>query len=328
MRAGFVVECPDTRQSVRETFTPPAPAAPPAAVPSGAAAAAGARGAGGRGPARPVCAAGTDAGPRPAPGAPGSGTPDTAPAARGPGAPADAAAAAPRGGAPLAEAADRRGADRGVDPGGHRAVDPGARRGADRGVEPGVRGAADLSRPPEAVLFDRDGTLVADVPYNGDPRRVRPMPTARAALDALRERGVAVGVVTNQSGVARGLITPRQVAAVHRRIEALLGPFDVWALCPHGPRDGCDCRKPAPGLVVEACRRLGVAPARAAVVGDIGADVGAALAAGARALLVPTPATRPQEVAHAPETAPDLLTAVRRLVGNGPPGEHRAHDGD
>jgi len=151
---------------------------------------------------------------------------------------------------------------------------------------------------PAAVLFDRDGTLVADVPYNGDPERVRPMPGARAALDALRACGVRVGVVTNQSGVGRGLLTAGQVGAVHRRVEGLLGPFAVWAVCPHRPEADCGCRKPRPGLVRRACRRLGLAPGRVAVVGDIAADMAAADAAGAgAAVLVPTPVTRAEEVA-------------------------------
>ncbi|WP_413471042.1 D-glycero-alpha-D-manno-heptose-1,7-bisphosphate 7-phosphatase [Streptomyces peucetius] len=167
---------------------------------------------------------------------------------------------------------------------------------------------------PDAVLFDRDGTLVVDVPYNGDPTRVVPMPSAVEALAAVRALGIRVGVVSNQSGVARGMLTPRQVAAVQRRVDAFLGPFDIWAVCPHGPDDGCRCRKPAPGLVLAACEALGVCPARTAVIGDIGSDVAAALAAGARGVLVPTPATLPEEIAAAPDTAPDLLRAVRLVL--------------
>ncbi|MFI7275323.1 HAD-IIIA family hydrolase [Streptomyces sp. NPDC049879] len=187
---------------------------------------------------------------------------------------------------------------------------------------------------PGAVLFDRDGTLIVDVPYNADPALVRPMPGARAALDALRARGVAVGVVTNQSGVARGLFGRDGVAAVRRRTEELLGPFAVWAVCPHGPEDGCGCRKPAPGLVLAACDRLGVPPARTAVVGDIGADLGAAAAAGARGVLVPTRATRREEIAAAGEKAHDLPGAVALLLrpvggtsGAGRGGDGRCADG-
>jgi histidinol-phosphate phosphatase family protein len=171
---------------------------------------------------------------------------------------------------------------------------------------------------PAAVLFDRDGTLVHDVAYNGDPRRVRPMPGARDALERLRAAGVGLAVISNQSGVGRGLITEDQVAAVNRRIEALLGPLGPWLVCPHAPEDGCECRKPAPGLVVAAAEALGVPTQRCAVVGDIGADVEAARAVGARAVLVPTERTRRDEVAAAPETAPDLPGAVSLLLGGGP----------
>ncbi|MER6596124.1 HAD family hydrolase, partial [Micromonospora purpureochromogenes] len=131
------------------------------------------------------------------------------------------------------------------------------------------------------MLLDRDGTLVEDVPYNGDPEKVRPMPGARAALDRLRAAGLRLGVVTNQSGLAKGLFTAAQLRAVHARIEALLGPFDTWQVCPHDDGDGCACRKPAPGLVHRAAAALGTTPARCVLVGDIGRDMTAALAAGA-----------------------------------------------
>src|SRR3712207_6580579 len=111
--------------------------------------------------------------------------------------------------------------------------------------------------PPAAVLLDRDGTLVVNVPYNGDPDRVVPMPGARAALERLRAAGIPTAVVANQSAVARGLATPAQVEAVNRRVEELLGPLGPWCWCPNVPEDGCNCRKPAPGLVVQAAAALG-----------------------------------------------------------------------
>jgi D-glycero-D-manno-heptose 1,7-bisphosphate phosphatase len=169
--------------------------------------------------------------------------------------------------------------------------------------------------PPLAVLFDRDGTLVIDVPYNGDPARVRPMPGARAALDAVRAAGLPCGVLTNQSGIARGLLDRSQVDAVNARVEELLGPFDVWEICPHGPRDGCSCRKPRPGMIRQACERLGLQPGEVAFVGDIGADVEAAAAAGARGVLVPTPVTRTEEIEAATLVAPDLAGALDLLFG-------------
>jgi histidinol-phosphate phosphatase family protein len=172
------------------------------------------------------------------------------------------------------------------------------------------------SRPrPKAVLLDRDGTLVVDVPYNGDPGRVVVMPGAREAVGRLRAAGVPTAVVSNQSGVARGYVRVEQVEAVNRRVEELLGPLGPWMVCPHGPWEGCRCRKPAPGLIVAAAGALGVQPADCVVIGDIGADVEAARAVGARAVLVPTAGTRDEEVAAAPEVAPDLLAAVELVLG-------------
>jgi len=172
--------------------------------------------------------------------------------------------------------------------------------------------------PTRAVLFDRDGTLVHDVPYNGDPARVAPMPGAVDAVRRLRGLGVRVGVVTNQSGIGRGTLTEDQVAEVHARIEEIFGPFDVWQVCPHAPEAGCGCRKPRPGMVLAAAASLGVPTESVVVIGDIGADVAAAQAAGARAVLVPTAETRPDEVAAADAVAPDITTAVRMALA-GPP---------
>jgi D-glycero-D-manno-heptose 1,7-bisphosphate phosphatase len=168
---------------------------------------------------------------------------------------------------------------------------------------------------PAAVLFDRDGTLVVDVPYNGDPELVEPVYGARAALDRLRAADVPIGVVSNQSGVARGLLRLADVRAVNDRVSDLLGPFAAWRICPHGADDRCGCRKPAPGLVHAVAADLGVAPADCVVVGDIGADVDAAEAAGARGVLVPTPATRRAEIVAARTVARDLGHAVDLILG-------------
>ncbi|MGF9759160.1 HAD-IIIA family hydrolase [Microvirga sp. 0TCS3.31] len=167
---------------------------------------------------------------------------------------------------------------------------------------------------PDLVLLDRDGTIVQDVPYNGDPALVVPVDGARGALDRLRALGVRLGVVSNQSGVGSGRITVDQVDAVNARVTELLGPFDVWRICPHGRDEGCDCRKPAPGMVKDACAALDVLPERCVLIGDIGSDVDAAEAAGARAILVPTAATRTEEVDAASHVAATLVAAVDDVV--------------
>jgi HAD superfamily hydrolase (TIGR01662 family) len=167
---------------------------------------------------------------------------------------------------------------------------------------------------PDLVLFDRDGTLVHDVPYNGDPALVAPVPHAAESVDRLRRLGVRVGLVSNQSGVGSGRITLAEVEAVNRRLEELVGSFDVVRFCPHDRDEGCTCRKPAPGMVKDACSALDVQPDRCVVVGDIGSDVEAARAAGARAILVPDAATRTAEIEAADQVAEDLPAAVDAIV--------------
>lgn len=162
----------------------------------------------------------------------------------------------------------------------------------------------------DAVLFDRDDTLIVDGPYLADASAVRPMPGAAEALARLRAAGVPIGVVTNQSGLAKGLITPAQLAAVNARVEELLGPFSTWQICPHDASAGCRCRKPQPGLLLRAAQQLGVPPSGCVVIGDIGADMAAARAAGATGVLVPTARTRAAEVDAAPLVARDLREAV------------------
>ncbi|MCK6211179.1 HAD-IIIA family hydrolase [Georgenia sp. EYE_87] len=192
-------------------------------------------------------------------------------------------------------------------------------------------GVAAWPPPLRAVLLDRDDTLVHDVPYNGDPDRVRLVDGALEALRRVRAAGLRTGLVTNQSGVARGLLTEDDVAAVNERVRAEVGGLDTVQHCPHGPEDGCACRKPGPLMVLRAAAALGVAPYECAVVGDIGADVDAARVAGARAVLVPTSRTRPEEIAAADVVAPDLAAAVELLLAAAPgapdDGVPRADDG-
>lgn len=172
-----------------------------------------------------------------------------------------------------------------------------------------------MSRASSAVLFDRDGTLVVDVPYNADPDRVELLPGARSCVERLRQRGVAIGVVTNQSGIGRGIVHRDRVDAVNQRIDDLLGGLDIWLVCPHRPEDRCGCRKPQPGMVVQAARTLGVPQERCTVIGDIGADIRAGLAAGAFTVLVPNDRTRADEVVTAPCVAKTLELAIDLIFG-------------
>ena len=147
------------------------------------------------------------------------------------------------------------------------------------------------------MLFDRDETLVVDVPFNGDPEQVKVVPGARALLDRLRAAGLPLAVVSNQSGVGRGYITMEQVDAVNRRVDELLGPFAGFFVCPHAPEDVCECRKPKPKLILDAAHALGADPKLCVVVGDRESDVQAARNAGA----IPMKIDGPHQLAEAVE---------------------------
>lgn len=162
-----------------------------------------------------------------------------------------------------------------------------------------------------AVLFDRDGTLIADARATS---HVSPMPHAAESLRRLREKRIKIGVVTNQPALARGIIATQDMHAVHERIAELLGAIDAWFVCPHAEDAGCDCRKPEPGLILAAQREFGVSAAECVVVGDIGSDIDAAHNAGARGILIPTPVTRAEEIARAPVVCRDLAAAVEQIL--------------
>jgi len=136
-----------------------------------------------------------------------------------------------------------------------------------------------------AVFLDRDGTLIVDTGYPNDPDAVVLIDGAAAALRALPPE-LALVIISNQSGLARGLITPAQAAAVAARVQARFAAEGVTFAgayhCPHAPDDGCACRKPAPGMLLQAARELYLDLAASIVVGDKPSDVDAAHNAGCR----------------------------------------------
>lgn len=145
-----------------------------------------------------------------------------------------------------------------------------------------------------AVFVDKDGTLIENVPYNVDPARLRFMPDAAEALAALRRAGFALVVVTNQSGIARGLFTPAALAALEhalrRQLRAAAGiELDDFVFCPHGPDAAgdpvCACRKPQPGMLMRAAAAHGLDLARSWIVGDTLDDIEAGHRAGCRGAL-------------------------------------------
>ena len=143
-----------------------------------------------------------------------------------------------------------------------------------------------------AVFLDRDGTLIFDRHYLADPDGVELFPGAARVLRELQDGGFAVVVITNQSGVGRGLISPQQLDAVHRELNRQLeekgAALEAIYACPHTPQDGCDCRKPGTALLERAARQLGLDLASSYMIGDKPSDIRAALAAGATPILVGT----------------------------------------
>jgi histidinol-phosphate phosphatase family protein len=137
-----------------------------------------------------------------------------------------------------------------------------------------------------ALLLDRDGTLIVDVGYPRDPERVELLPGAAEALRELQQR-YALVIVSNQSGIGRGMIQPAEAQAVHQRVLALFGEegveFAGAYMCPHAPDAGCECRKPAPGMLLQAAAELGLALEASLMIGDKRADVQAGWNAGCRA---------------------------------------------
>jgi D-glycero-D-manno-heptose 1,7-bisphosphate phosphatase len=157
--------------------------------------------------------------------------------------------------------------------------------------------ALNLPARRRALFLDKDGTLVENVPYNVDPAKVRLTRGAGGALRRLAGAGFSPIVVSNQSGVARGLFPLDALRTVERRLAELLDPFGVelagFFCCPHHPQGvvapfsfDCRCRKPEPGLLLRAARALDVDLASSWLVGDVLDDVEAGRRAGCRTILL------------------------------------------
>jgi D-glycero-D-manno-heptose 1,7-bisphosphate phosphatase len=140
-----------------------------------------------------------------------------------------------------------------------------------------------------AVFLDRDGTVIEDLDYPRDPERVRLLGGAADGLRRLRDRGFRLVVVSNQSGIGRGIVTSAQAVAVHQRFIGELAregvELDAAKYCPHAPWEGCNCRKPKTSLLHEAAGELGLDLPSSFIVGDKPTDVEAGRKAGCRAVL-------------------------------------------
>lgn len=161
------------------------------------------------------------------------------------------------------------------------------------------------------VILDRDGVVIVDKHYLSDPMDVELLPGVTRSLACIRELGMGAVIVTNQSGIGRGFFDEEQLRAVHARLLELLQAdgvnVDGIYYCPHAPDDGCVCRKPETGLVLQAAEVHGFLPAACYVVGDRRSDIDLGRAVGATTFL--TTQGYGHQFVDDPETRPDFVVS-------------------
>jgi histidinol-phosphate phosphatase family protein len=172
--------------------------------------------------------------------------------------------------------------------------------------------------PPNApaVFLDRDGTLIEDVPYCGDPAQVRVLAGVRDGLARLKAAGFQNVIITNQSGVGRGRITLEQYRSVEARTVELLGAELIAAtyFCSASPDENSSDRKPAPGMVLKASQELGLDLPRSWFIGDKTSDVQCGRNAGVRSVLVLTGEGPQADASGAAFVAKDFASAVAFIL--------------
>ncbi len=184
------------------------------------------------------------------------------------------------------------------------------------------------STPQPAVFLDRDGTINEQMGYINHTCRFQLLPGAALAIKKLNDAGIPVVVISNQSGLARGYFPEELLVAVHEKMNKLLeevgAHVDGIYYCPHHPeakeerfREECNCRKPKPGLIVQAAKEMNLDPEKSYVVGDRWSDIKTAANCGATSILVRTGYGRGDEQYIGPEQtiqpdfkADDLSEAV------------------
>jgi D-glycero-D-manno-heptose 1,7-bisphosphate phosphatase len=178
--------------------------------------------------------------------------------------------------------------------------------------------AARESRP--AVFLDRDGTIMRDVNYCGDPGQVQVFPETAPALQRLKGAGFDLYIITNQSGIGRGYFTEQDYRAVEAEVERQVGAglINGTYFCPDAPEDACECRKPSPALIQQAARDHALDLHRSFMIGDKQIDAECGRNAGLRTVLVQT-----GQEQHDPESAPadwvarDLAEAAEIILRHG-----------
>ena len=177
------------------------------------------------------------------------------------------------------------------------------------------------------IILDRDGVINQDSDaYIKSPEEWLPIPRSLEAIAKLNRAGYTVAVATNQSGLSRGYFDLKTLSAMHRKMETLLsehgGQIDAVFYCPHGPKDGCECRKPNPGMLHEIGERFQANLKRVFFIGDTISDMKAATAAGVKPVLVRTGKGEKTELlldennfSHVP-VHNDLMSAVEDILSS------------
>jgi D-glycero-D-manno-heptose 1,7-bisphosphate phosphatase len=168
------------------------------------------------------------------------------------------------------------------------------------------------------VILDRDGTLVIDRGYLSDPAGLEFEPGAAEGMKWLYSRGYRLVVITNQSGVGRGLFTIERVEAMNERLNVMVeeagAKLEGIYYCPHAPDDGCACRKPALGLMTRAASELGFDPKSAIMIGDKESDIEFGRRVGATTILIAADGSAAHVRTPADIVAPNLMEAARAIT--------------
>jgi len=177
-----------------------------------------------------------------------------------------------------------------------------------------------VTNPRRFVLIDRDGTINVEKHYLSDPDQLQLIPGVGPALRRLTQAGYGIAIITNQSGIARGYFNLERLEQIHDRLNAMLAAEGVTVdgiyICPHGPDDDCDCRKPLPGMAEQAMADHGFDPKLSTVIGDKEVDVELGQAIGAATFLVRTGHGEKYAAASkADHVVADLPAAVAIILG-------------
>jgi D-glycero-D-manno-heptose 1,7-bisphosphate phosphatase len=171
----------------------------------------------------------------------------------------------------------------------------------------------------KVIVLDRDGTIVIDRHYLSDPAALEFEPGAAVGLRKMTDMGFRLVVITNQSGIARGMFSLARLNEVHERMRQMLRSIGVRLdgiySCPHGPEEGCDCRKPNLELMRQASKELGFDMSQSIVIGDKDSDIEFGRRAGAVTMLIGQPGPR-SPAAPAPDFVVENLNVAADIIGS------------